>query len=1040
MLLSDISVRRPVFAAVISLLLLAFGALSFNQLPVREYPNVNPPMVSVRTSYVGASADVVESRITQVMEDQVSGIEGIKSIRSSSRNGSSSITIEFDLDRDIDQAANDVRDRVGRIGRMLPEDADPPRVAKFDSDARPILYMSFSSSEISNMELTDYAERYIVDRFATIGGVAEAAVSGSGRPAMRIWLDRLALAARDLTVNDIESALRRENVELPAGRLDSQDVEFQVRMARNYRTADEFAKLVIGRGDDGYLVRLGDIARVEVGPQSLRSMYRTNGENTIGISIVKQSTANTVDVLTGVISEMERIDSALPEHMSLTKSSDDSVFIREAISAVYWTIGITTGLVALVILGFLGSFRAMLIPVVTIPVCLTASFIVLAGFGFSVNLVTLLALVLSIGLLVDDSIVVLENAHRRIELGEPPLLAAFRGARQVGFAVIATTAVIVAVFVPIMFLEDNIGRIFSELAVTVCAAVIFSSILALSLTPMMCSKLLHDAAHENTVTKAVDRGFSWIADKYVAALGWSLRAPWVSVVVALGVGVGVWQLLENVPQAYAPQEDQGQFMARVTGPEGASFGSMKGNMLEVEAPLLKLVETGAVERSLIAAPMFGSASANSGVAFVTMPPFADRTMSTQQVMGAMMGAWSAIPGVRAFPFMRSGLSRRGGGQPVQFVLGGSTYEELAVWRDIMLEKIADNPNFARVDTDLKETQPQVMVSLDKDRAAVLGVSVQNIGRTLQTMMSENRITTYVDGGEEYDVIMQAEDEQRATPDDLRNIYVRSETTGQLIPLSNFTIIQNTAGPGSLNRYNRLRAVTISANLAPGYALGDALAYLEGLVRAELPETAQIDYQGESLEYKESSGGMYFTLGLALLVVFLVLAAQFESFVHPIVIMVTVPLAVGGGLLGLLVADKTLNIYSQIGIVILIGIAAKNGILIVEFINQLRDQGREFRDAVLEGSRIRFRPVVMTTISTIMGSIPLMMAAGAGSASRITLGVVIFSGVSLATLLTLFVVPTFYQILAGRTKSPGAVAQELESMQGHVRDEGLTRGT
>ena len=1029
MWLSDLSVKRPVFAMVLALMLVAFGALSFKELAVREYPDISPPIISVMTTYAGASAAVVENRLTQVIENEISGIEGAKTITSRSSDGVSSVSIEFDLDRNIDEAANDVRDRVSRVVRRLPEGVDPPRVAKRDADAQPIMFINLSGAGLSQLELTDYADRYVIDRFAVVPGVSQVTNNSSGRPSMRVWLDRVALAARKLTVTDVENALRRENLELPAGRVDSQDREFQVRVARNYQTVEEFRQLVVAQGADGHLIRLGEVATVELGPRDPRNIFRANGENAVGMGIVKQSTANTVDVITGVIDMMERINRDLPEGMELRKSSDDSLFIRAAIRSVYITIGITTALVGVVILVFLGSLRAMVIPLVTIPICLTAAFIVLAAFGYTVNLVTLLALVLCIGLVVDDSIVVLENVHRRVEGGEPPLVAAFRGTRQVSFAVIATTAVLVAVFAPIAFLTDNVGRIFAELAVTVCAAVIFSSILALSLAPMMCSKLLRESAKESRGTRLLDQGFDRLANGYEKALRTSLRFGWVWVLVAVGVGASAYLLLQTVPEEYAPQEDQGAFFAPITTAEGSTIDHMLEQVLKVEEPMLPLVESGDIQRALIRVPGFGAASPSSGILVVTMAPWNERKISTEEALGLMQRQWVQLKDARVFAFMRSGISRHGGGRPVQFVLGGTNYEELAQWRDLILARMAENPGLIRADSDLKETQPQLLVDVDEDRAATLGVSVQTIGNTLRAMMSDQEVTTYVVDGEEYDVVLQAKDEQRSTPDDLTNLYVRSDRSGELIPLSNVVKATNTAGPGTLNRYNRLRSVTITASLAPGYALGDALQFMEDIAREELPNTAQIDYRGESLEYKEASGAIYFTFGIALLVVFLVLAAQFESFVHPFIIMMTVPLAVAGGLLALKVTGLTLNIYSQIGVVILIGIAAKNGILIVEFINQLRDQGREFTDAIVEGARIRLRPVIMTTISTVMGSIPLILATGPGSESRRTLGVVMFSGVALATLLMLFVIPVFYRLLAKNTGTPQAVARELEALTG-----------
>ncbi|MYJ73952.1 MAG: efflux RND transporter permease subunit [Gammaproteobacteria bacterium] len=1025
MWLSDTSVKRPVFATVISLSLLAFGVLSFNLLPLREYPDVTPPVISISTSYPGASSDVVESRVTTVIEDQISGIEGMVAMRSSSTDGGSRINLEFDLDRDIDAAANDVRDRVSRVVRWLPEDVRPPEVRKQDSDARPAMYINVVSSVLNRMELTDYTERYIADRFAAIGGVADAGVYGA-RPAMRIWVDRLALAARNLTVTDIESALRRENLELPAGRIETVDRELTVRVARGYESAEDFRELVVVRGEDGHLVRLGEVATVEVAPMDHRSIYRANGLPTVSIGIIKQSKANTLETLEQVGAEIEKVNEAIPDHMRVTTGSDDSVFIRAAINSVYRTIAITTVLVSLVILVFLGSFRTMAIPAVTIPVCLVSAFIALAAFGFTVNLITLLALVLSIGLVVDDAIVVLENIHRRIEEGETPLVAAYNGTRQVGFAVIATTAVLVAVFTPIMFLTDNIGVIFGELAVTIAAAVVFSSVLALSLTPVMCSKFLRASGRENRLTQWIDGGFSRLRRGYISTLRVLIRHGWVAVLAAAGTLATAYFLLDAVPREYVPEEDQGAFMAMFSGPEGMGIERMKGEALKLEVPARQMIDEGLAQVVVMAVPGWGGNASNSGVIMVVMKPWGEREISTRDAAARINAEWQNIPDVRAFAFVRSGLSRMGGGQPVQFVLGGPDYETLAEWRDLIFERAREFPGLQRVDSDLKETQPQAVVRIDKNRAAALGVSVQNIGRTLSTMMSEQRITTYVKDGEEYDVILQARDDQRASAHDLSNIYVRSDT-GELIPLANLIRVDERAAPGSLNRYNRLRAVTITASLAPGAVLGDALEFLERVVRESFSDQARVDYQGESLEYKESSGRAMFTFGLALLIVFLVLAAQFESFVHPFVILVTVPLAVAGALLGLYLTGLSINIFSQIGIIMLIGIAAKNGVLIVEFINQMRDAGRSFEEAIIEASGIRLRPVVMTTISTVMGSIPLILATGAGSESRTVLGIVVFSGVSLATFLTLFIVPSFYALLARRTGSPQSVARRLTSL-------------
>ena len=1029
MILSDISVKRPVFATVISLVLICFGVLSFMQLPLREYPDTSPPIVSISTSYPGASAEIVETQITQRIEDQINGIEGVTSISSSSSDGSSRVTVEFAVGRDIDQAANDVRDKISRITRSLPEDLDPPQIAKADSEARAIQNFSLTSSEMSFLELNDYANRFLVDQFAVVDGVASVQVRGNGGFAMRVWLDRVALTARGLTVTDVEAALRRQNLELPAGRIDSNDREFTVRVERIYQTAQDFAALVIDRGADGHLVTLGEVARVEVGSANERSTNKGNGVESVGIGIVKQSTANSLNVLRATSALSERINATLPDHMQLMSSSSDAVFIESSIASVYETIALTMLLVSIVIYMFLGSFRVMLIPVVTIPVCILAAFIILAALDLSINLITLLGLVLCVGLIVDDSIVVLENIQRRVEAGEPPLLAAYNGSRQVGFAVIATTAVLLAVFVPVIFMEGSIGILFYQLAVTIGAAVIFSTVLALSLTPMMSSKLLTTHAHESWLTRNVDHVFRWLQSAYHDALKVCLQhARWVFAVLVL-VGGAIYYLVLNIPSTFAPSEDQGVFMARFSGPEGASLEFMKEQIDLLQAEALPYVEAGHIENIVTMVPGFGGGnSVNSGMAIISLPDWDSRTLSTEQVMNELNQKWAQYPALRVSTFMRSGLVRGGGGLPVQFVLGGRDYNELAQWRDLVMERARESGMFTRIQSDYEETKPSLTIVVDKVRAADLGVSIQSIGRTLQAMMNESRVTTYLDRGEEYDVILQAEDSQRASPDDLSNIYVRSESSGQLIPLGNLVRIENSAGPGSLNRYNRIRAITISASLMPGVSLDEALLYLESVVNTELPEYAQIDYKGESLDLKDASGGLVLIFGMSLLVVFLVLAAQFESFVHPLVIMTTVPLAIFGALLGLFLTDGTLNIYSNIGLVVLVGIASKNGILIVEFANQLRDEGLEFSEALVQACDLRLRPVLMTALSTMMGAIPLIYATGAGSESRVLLGVVIFSGVLMTTIMTLFVVPVIYKLMAKNTGSPEAVANMLKKLQ------------
>ena len=1027
MILSDISVTRPVLAAVMSLLLIAAGLVSFERLPLREYPDIDSPVVSIETLYPGAAANVVETRITELIEDRVAGVEGIRFIDSKSEDGRSVINVEFSINRDVDAAANDIRDRVSAVLDDLPDESDPPEIQKVDSNEDVIMWLNLASERMSVPELTDYASRYLVDRFSVLDGVARVRVGGGQVYAMRIWLDRRELAARNLTVTDVETALRAENVELPAGSIDSEERQFTVRVLRSFRTADDFARLVLGRGEDGYLIRLGDVARVERGAAEDRLFFRGNGVPMVGIGVIKQSTANTLAVARAAKAEVQRITPSLPDGMAIEQSYDSSVFVEGAINEVFKTLAIAITLVIIVIYLFLGGVRAMLVPAVTVPVSLVATFSVLLLLGFSINIFTLLALVLAIGLVVDDAIVVLENIHRRMEeYGESRLVAAFRGTRQVAFAVIATTVVLVAVFVPIAFLQGDVGRLFSEFALTMAAAVVFSSFVALSLSAMLASKILPPVERQGRVSIMVDRGFQHVRNVYLKLLRGALRHAWmVGLVFAAILGASVW-LLQAIPSEYAPKEDRGVFYLLVTGPEGASYQYIAEYMTEIEKRMMPLVESGEISRLLVRAPRaFGNFEIfNTGIVINVLSDWSTRR-SAWDIMADVRQRLADLPGVRAFPVMRQGFGARIQ-KPVQFVIGGGTYTELAEWRDILLAKIeANNPGLVGLDWDYKETKPQLQVIIDYDRAADLGVTVSSIGRTLETMLGSRRVTTYIDAGEEYDVIVEGERAGLRTPTNLKNLYVRATHSGQLIPLSNLVRLEEFADSISLNRYNRVRAITLQANLADGVSLGKALGYLENLVDEHLPGHVIVDYKGQSQDFKFAGGSILFVMLLGTLVVFLVLAAQFESWLHPLVIMLTVPLAMAGALLGLYLTDQTLNVFSQIGLIMLIGLAAKNGILIVEFANQLRDAGRPFHDALFEAAGVRLRPIVMTGITTMAGSLPLLLSSGAGTETRVVIGTVIFSGVLAATLFTLFIVPVAYDKLAQNTGSPGATRRQLE---------------
>jgi multidrug efflux pump len=1026
MILSDVSVTRPVFASVIGLLLIAFGFISWSRLPLREYPDIDPPVVTVETRYPGASAGVVENRITRIVEEQIAGVEGIKFVQSSSEDGRSRVTIEFNPGRDVDGAANDIRDRVSRVSRNLPEEADPPQIVKVDANDDVIAWFNLIGEGMTIPDLTDYTERYLIDRFSVIDGVARVRVAGSQSYAMRIWLDRGAMAARGLTSEDVENALRAENVELPAGQIESQQRQFVARVRRAFSNPEEFASLVLGHGADGDMIRLGDVARVERGAIETRTFFRGNGVSMVAVGIVKQSTANTIEVARLAREELERINTALPEGMELRPSYDTSEFVKAAMTEVYKTLGIAVLLVSLVIFLFLGNLRATVVPAVTVPISIIASFSALYIFGFSINLLTLLALALAIGLVVDDAIVVLENIHRRMdELGESALVAAFRGTRQVAFAVLATTAVLVAVFVPIAFLEGDVGRLFSEFALTLAATVVFSSLVALTVSPMLASKLLKPPTSDGTITRNIDRGFQFLRHHYRHALSSIVRHGWAVIIVFLALLAGLGWMARSLPSEYAPREDRGSFFILVNGPEGASYAYMEEYMNEVERRLMPYVQRGELSRLLIRAPRaFNNPQVfNSGMVITVLADWNQRR-SGWEIMEDMRADLADLSGVRAFPVMRQGFGSAVQ-NPVQFTIGGGTYEQLVEWRDILLDKLrADNPGLTNLDWDYKETQPQIQVTIDYDRAAELGVTINSIGKTLETMLGSRRVTTYIHEGEEYDVIVEGERDTQRTPASLENIQVRSQRSGQLIPLSNVVKLEERADSATLNRYNRVRAITLQAGLAEGFSLGAALEHLERLARESLPETVIIDYKGQSLDYKKSGESLLFVFILGIVIVFLVLAAQFESYIHPIVIMLGVPVAIGGGLAGLWFTGGSLNLYTQIGLIMLVGLAAKNGILIVEFANQLRDEGMEFREAVLEASATRLRPIIMTGITTAAGSVPLVLSFGAGAETRFAIGVVVLFGVTLSTITTLVIIPVFYDMLARKTGSPGAVKRRL----------------
>jgi len=1034
MTLSDIVVRRPVFALVVAMVLCIVGVVSFNRLPLRELPNVDPPQVSITTAYTGASAEVIETRITQLIERQVSAISGIDRVQSSSRDGRSQVSITFNLDRNLEDATNDVRDRISRVLSQLPQDANSPVVSKADADAAPIIALSMVSSTMNRLEMTDYINRYLVPRLSTIEGVAQANVWGGQNYSMRIWLDAEALAARGLAVDDVSNALSRNNVQLPAGGIESVDADYTINVERTYSTPEEFAQLPITTPRTGYIVRLGDVAQIEEGPDERRRSFRINGEDRVGMAITRQSDANDLRISDGVAREVEEINRTLPQGTRLETTFDNSHFTRDSIHEVWVTMAVAIGFVALVNFLFLGSWQAAIIPTVVAPICLLSTFMVLAPLGFSLNLLTLLALVLAIGLVVDDAIVVVENIQRRIDEGEPPLVAAQRGAKQVFFAVLATTATLISVFTPLMFLPGYTGRLFVELAVAISAAVAFSSLLALTFAPVLCSKLLRPAQTQGAVARGVNRAVNAVRESYRASLDAIvgrriMMIASVATVVVIGVCAGV--VYNVLPNELVPDEDRGRVDLSIQGPEGAGFDYTRRYAEQVEPILQSYVDSGEATMWAVVLSGGGWGGFGNGNANLMLSEHTERTRSAQQIAAEINQRTSQITGARVTANVRGALQRGGpggggGGNSVQMIAIGPEYEQLAQWVEPIMAAARDNPGFSRVNSNYEPVSPRVRVTLDRDRAATLGINSLQVGQALNTMFGPRRLGTYVRDGEEYDILVQTGRESRSTIADIDSIYVRS-VAGALVPLSNVVNVELRGDLANRARVNQQRAVTVFAQLNPGYTVAEAVQFFE-TVAAEQPTDQVVLWGGGARDLKDSGNSVMWAFGFALVVVFLVLAAQFESFVHPAIILFTVPLAAAGGLFGLLMFGSSINLYSQIGLIILIGVAAKNGILIVEFANQLRDEGMSVREAVIESAQLRLRPIVMTSIATATGALPLVLWEGPGSNSRFTIGIVIIMGAMFSTLLTLFIVPVIYEMLARFTRSPEWAARQIESYE------------
>ncbi|MCK6433006.1 MAG: efflux RND transporter permease subunit [Burkholderiaceae bacterium] len=1012
MKLSDLSIRRPVFATVMSLMLMLVGGVSYKQLSVREYPLIDEPVVTVSTRLVGASSEVIESQVTKPLEDSIAGIDGVDVLTSISRSEQSQISVRFKLTKDPDAAAADVRDRVSRVRGRLPDAADEPVIAKVEADASPVIWLAYLSETMSPLEVTDVINKIVKPRLQTIPGVADVTVGGDRRFAMRVWLDPERLAAYRLTVQDVEDAIRKQNLEVPAGRIESSQREFSVTSRTDLNTVAQFADVAL-KQVGGYTVRMRDVARVEETAASERSRVRLNGVPSISTGIVRNATANPLEVAAGVRAALPLIQRDLPPSLKVVPANDNSVFIERSIRSVFITVAEAIGLVALVVFVFLRTLRASVIPLVTIPVSLIGSFALMALAGFSVNTLTLLALVLAIGLVVDDAIVVLENIFRHIEEGLEPFQAALRGAREIGFAVVAMTLTLAAVFAPLAFTPGRTGRLFIEFALTLAGAVLVSGFVALTLTPMMCSKLLRHNSTPGAFDRGMERLLVAMATRYEGALRWVLSNRWVVLVVMATSAGGSWWLFANAKSELAPMEDRGVIIMPVNAPDGATLDYTARYLDAADELAARFPE---FDRRFFFA---GNPSVASGFGIMRTVDWSERTRSTQQLAQALRPLVAELPGVSAFPITPPSLGQGFRSRPLNVVVVTSdSYENLSGVAQQMLTEMGRNPGLIQPDTDLRLNKPEIFMEVDRDRAADLGINVDHVARTVETMLGGRNVTRYKRGADQYDVIVQTVAGGRTTPEDIDRLFVRGRND-TMVPLAALVKVREAVSPRELNHFNQRRSVNITADLAPGYALGDALAFMDDVARRVLKPGYTTELNGVSREFRESSGALGLVFVLALAFIFLVLAAQFESFVDPFIILLAVPLSMVGALAALKLTGGTLNVYSQIGLITLVGLITKHGILIVEFSNQLRQDGRSVHEAVVEAATLRLRPILMTTGAMVLGALPLALASGAGAESRQQIGWVIVGGMSVGTLLTIFVVPTVYTWLA-RSRVPGEI--------------------
>jgi hydrophobe/amphiphile efflux-1 (HAE1) family protein len=1025
MFLTDLSIKRPVVATVMSLILVIFGLITFQEIPTDELPDVQPPVVTIQTDYKGASAEIIDTQITQKIEDFVGGTPGLETIDSFSEDESSRITLTFETSLDLDDVTNDVRSSVARVVDNLPDGAEQPEIYKQSAGNRTTMWLSFNSDDMSDLELTDYADRYLTDSFSTVPGVGRVRLGGQRELSLRVWLDPIALAARNLTTKEVEQAIRSENVEFPAGRIESKDIDLTIKLDKAYQNLESYKKLPLKRAKDGSIITLDDVARVEVGAESTRTLFKGNGKQVVGIGIYQQSDANTIAVAKGIKKKIKEMRPSLPAGTTLEVSFDRSNYIKAAINEVYKTLIIALILVTIIIYLFLGNIRALIVPIIALPVSLISTFLAIYIFDFSINLFTLMALVLAIGIVVDDAIVMLENIVRRIELGDTPLVAAYKGARQVSFAIIATTVVLVAVFVPLVFIKGITGVLFTQTAITLASAVIISSFVALSLSPMLGSKFLKKNMKKSRIVIKFEKFIKNITEAYrVSLISWINKKKIIISFLTATLGLTIFLFIFAPKELIAP-EDRGAFFVIVKAPQGSGFNFTKSKAEDIEKLLLPKVGKGEYRKLIMRVPGFGKSSkqVNSGFIIVLLEPWSKRDRHGVKIMRESFGKISQVPGVLAFPVMPQGIRTGGVESPVQFVILGNTYEKLIEWKELIKKSARKNPGLTSIQDDFDLNKPQLNVQIDQKKATDLGVSSEDIGRTIETIFGSKNVTKFTQDGKEYSIILQGDIKDRQEPDSISKVFVRSKNNDKLISVSNLVSYNEEGQSPFLARYNRQKAVTISARLVGDYSLDEALKFLLNVVKENIPE-AKVAYKGESEEYKKTNSELYIIFALALITAYLAMCAQFESWRHPLTIMLTVPMAILGGILGLLVVGSSLNVYSQIALVILIGLAAKNGILIVEFANQLRKEGKRFELAIIEAATIRLRPILMTSLSTIFGVLPLIIGSGPGAASRLTVGITIFGGMLFSTFFTLYVIPTVYSIIGKNTQRIDAIEIEL----------------